>query len=308
MGYSEITNKVNRFSRWASTIVKGRSLPIGTIRTHGGVKKRKTAQGWVPVKGDKKPKKGPSEKQLQSMAAGFEKRSVEHQDQMSHLDVDLRNKLDRFKWNEIDSGAIEALDDLIDEHNEWVWYYRQSSEYYSPQVSKEDYKEEYGTSKKPTRPTGSEPNPNQEYRVGKNREGKATLEAIKKKSRALPVGSIRTHGGVKKQKTARGWVPVKEGGKKAKKRKKPKKAIHINPEAPVAAVNKLPIGTRARFGSVQGGAGLRVWTKVGKNTWRNTDGVKKRSSSLVYEPDAASKKDWEESLKEWKESLAKRKK
>ena len=31
------------------SVLKGRSFPIGTIRTHGGVKKKKTAQGWVPV-------------------------------------------------------------------------------------------------------------------------------------------------------------------------------------------------------------------------------------------------------------------
>ena len=40
-------------------LIKGRSLPPGSIRTHGGVKKRKTADGkWIPVKGRKKYKTG----------------------------------------------------------------------------------------------------------------------------------------------------------------------------------------------------------------------------------------------------------
>jgi hypothetical protein len=38
-----------------------------------------------------------------------------------------------------------------------------------------------------------------------------------RKGRAFPIGTIRTHGGVKKKKTAQGWVPVKEGAKKKKK-------------------------------------------------------------------------------------------
>tara|TARA_R110000824_G_scaffold39430_11_gene119306 strand:- start:112 stop:3402 length:3291 start_codon:yes stop_codon:yes gene_type:complete len=37
-----------------SPLSKGKKYPIGTVRTHGGVKKRKTAQGWVTVKTRKK--------------------------------------------------------------------------------------------------------------------------------------------------------------------------------------------------------------------------------------------------------------
>jgi hypothetical protein len=39
-----------------SPLSKGKKYPIGTVRTHGGVKKRKTAQGWVTVKPRKKKK------------------------------------------------------------------------------------------------------------------------------------------------------------------------------------------------------------------------------------------------------------
>jgi hypothetical protein len=51
----------------------------------------------------------------------------------------------------------------------------------------------------------------------------STLPRYIRKGRALPIGTIRTHGGVKKKKTAQGWVPVKEGAKKKKKKTTPKK-------------------------------------------------------------------------------------
>jgi hypothetical protein len=43
------------------TLEKAKKFPIGTVRTHGGVKKKKTAQGWVPV-GPSKKKKAPAKK------------------------------------------------------------------------------------------------------------------------------------------------------------------------------------------------------------------------------------------------------
>ena len=50
-----MTGKVDDFVE----LIKGRSLPPGSIRTHGGVKKRKTADGkWIPVKGRRKYKIG----------------------------------------------------------------------------------------------------------------------------------------------------------------------------------------------------------------------------------------------------------
>ena len=43
---------------FSDLVFKGRELPIGTKRKHGGVMKVKTPKGWVPVKGEKKSKKG----------------------------------------------------------------------------------------------------------------------------------------------------------------------------------------------------------------------------------------------------------
>lgn len=55
---------VTRFKR--EEMKKAKTFPVGTVRTHGGVKKKKTAQGWVPVEAEK-PKKGAAEEALEAI-------------------------------------------------------------------------------------------------------------------------------------------------------------------------------------------------------------------------------------------------
>ncbi len=67
----------------------------------------------------------------------------------------------------------------------------------------------------------------------------STLPRYIRKGRALPIGTIRTHGGVKKKKTAQGWVPVKEGAKKKPKKKPVKEGAKKKPKKPRFVVGDI---------------------------------------------------------------------
>lgn len=65
-------------------LYKGKAMPLGTVRTHGGVLKKKTSEGWVPVKGQKKPKASSKKKPTKKDAEKFIKAEVERISKLSH--------------------------------------------------------------------------------------------------------------------------------------------------------------------------------------------------------------------------------
>jgi DNA topoisomerase-1 len=235
-------------------ISKGKTLPVGSIRTHGGKRMVKTAQGWKPAPGRPVSKKakplteknirmwlsGPVASRIQSIEdhgdGAFTVRfvgpsSVPRGAQTTGV---AKEKLKQLAKNNGWRAQVEDLRGEID----WgrpvdVWEMEL-------EVAHADAK------KKKPKPTtrkaaqagssitkafivkqgkrwlvkegaqgrilGSSANEKEAQRILERHRAKKGGDM--QKGKALPVGTVRTHGGVKKVKTSRGWVAESshEGG------------------------------------------------------------------------------------------------
>ena len=203
------------------TLEKGKKFPIGTVRTHGGVKKKKTAQGWVavePTKGKKKSptkkkkkapakkKKAPAKRKGTSLAEKIDKtaqemlepgRSEEHHENKEYYH---RHKRGDFAYDSIEhdyhSSMMMYHDNLANAKN----YLRAAQDESFDQADMLKEAKSYLRDAKKMKKYAEEE---------KAQMGKAQIQELKmEKGKKYPIGTVRTHGGVKKKKTAQGWVPV----------------------------------------------------------------------------------------------------
>ena len=268
-------------ARWAAKMVerfkreemrKAKTFPIGTVRTHGGVKKKKTAQGWVPVEADK-PKKGAAEEALSAIeskghANPFNPKEIIFyfsQDGKLYVKMDASVIRGKIHLSEITvspdgrgkglgSKILKRITDEADKSGVAVslipkpigndglntkqlkdWYGRHGFEMKQGLMVREPQKK-----RAPIKLSGFK----REVKMDKS------FAALVEKGRAhaFPIGTKRKHGKVMKVKTARGWVPV-EREKKGETRIG---AIQI-PESQVKSTVKKLLGglkeKKVTFGS-----------------------------------------------------------